>query len=60
MRHRPARTVALASTALALALAWPAAAETFLTCRFPNGGQLLLPVEVRVFATFRPGLRFCM
>ncbi len=57
MRHRPARTVALASTALALALALarPAAAETFLTCRFPNGGQLRVVVEERGFAIELPG-----
>ena len=53
MRHGTARTAALALAALALA--WPAAAETFLTCRFRNGGQLRVLVEERGFAIELPG-----
>ena len=51
MRHGLASTVALA----AMALAQAAMAETFLTCRFPNGGQLRVVVEERGLAVERPG-----
>ncbi len=53
MRYGPARTAALAFATLALAR--PAAAETFLPCRFPQGGQLRVVVEERGFAIELPG-----
>jgi hypothetical protein len=53
MRHGPARTAALALTALLLA--GPAPAETFLTCRFPNGGQLRVVIEEQGLAVELPG-----
>src|SRR5687767_8186945 len=53
MRHGLASTVALALAALAFTQA--ATAETFLTCRFPNGGQLRVVVEERSLAVERPG-----
>jgi hypothetical protein len=53
MRHGPARTAALALAALALP--GPAPAETFLACRFPNGGQLRVVVEEHGLAVELPG-----
>ncbi len=53
MRHASVRTGALAL--LALGLAVPAAAETFLACRFAGGGQLRVMVEERGLAVELPG-----